>query len=109
MYCALEWKLQENSSVGDVLEYSGVGYVLIRTIKRLGCARIFKYTVYIHWVDILGLGVEVVRYSPHRTWETTKSERPLSSCKKGMETPPLQNKNKAGVMDQMPGLRRKGL
>jgi hypothetical protein len=63
MYCALEWKLQENSSVGGVLEYSGVGYVLIRTIKRLGCARIFKYTVYIHWVDILGLGVEVVRYS----------------------------------------------
>ena len=63
-------KLQENSSVGGVLEYAGVGYVLIRTFKRFGCARIFKYTVYIHWVDILGLGVEVVRL--FKCWESTK-------------------------------------
>ena len=63
-------KLQENPSVGGVLEYAGVGYVLIRTFKRLVCARIFKYVVYIHWVDILGLGVEVVRL--FKCWESTK-------------------------------------
>jgi hypothetical protein len=54
-------QLQENSSVGGVLEYTGVGYVRIRTFKSLVCARIFKYVVYIHWVGILGLGVEFVR------------------------------------------------
>ena len=70
IYCALVCKLQENSSVGGVLEYAGVGYVLIRTFKRLVCARIFKYVVYIHWVDILGLGVEVVRL--FTCWESTK-------------------------------------
>jgi hypothetical protein len=32
-------KLQENSSVGGVLEHAGVGYVLMRTFKRLVCTR----------------------------------------------------------------------
>jgi hypothetical protein len=54
-------QLQENSSVVGVLEYAGVGYVRIRTFKRLVCNIILKYAVCIHWVDILGLGVEFVR------------------------------------------------
>ncbi len=62
--------LQENTSVGVVLEYAGVGYVRIRTFKRLVCDRILKYVVYIHWVDILGLGVEFVRL--FKCWESTK-------------------------------------
>ena len=63
-------QLQENSSVGGVLEYAGVGYVRIRTFKRLVCAGILKNEVYIHWVDILGLGVEFVRL--FKCWESTK-------------------------------------
>jgi hypothetical protein len=39
IYCVLVCKLQENSSVGGVLECAGVGYVLMRTFKSLVCAR----------------------------------------------------------------------